>query len=61
MAGLVNGAQGGGIQGEEKKEFLLSCLSKGVSGGILYRDNSGGEPFSVSMGSLVLELPAWSG
>lgn len=38
MTGLVNGAEGGGIQGEEKKKFLLSCLSKGVSGGIFYRD-----------------------
>lgn len=31
-------AEGGEIKGEEKKKFLLSCLSKGVSGGIFYRD-----------------------
>lgn len=36
--GLTQLAEGGEMKREEKKKFLLSCLSKGESGGIFYRD-----------------------
>lgn len=38
LTGFINGAEGGGIKGEEKKKSLLSCLSKGVSSGVFCRD-----------------------